>query len=55
MVGEQDESTAVVAVFYSISSTKQGLQGVDLGQMLIKRVVAQLRAELPFLKARLLY
>lgn len=27
-----------VAVFYSISSTQRGLSGVDLGQMLIKRV-----------------
>lgn len=35
------------AVFYSISSTQKGLQGVQLGNFLIKRVVVQLRAELP--------
>lgn len=35
------------AVFYSISSTQKGLQGVQLGNFLIKRVVAQLRGELP--------
>lgn len=35
------------AVFYSISATQKGLQGVQLGNFLIKRVVAQLRAELP--------
>lgn len=35
------------AVFYSISATQKGLQGVQLGNFLIKRVAAQLRAELP--------
>lgn len=35
------------AVFYSITSTQKGLQGVQLGNFLIKRVVAELRAELP--------
>lgn len=35
------------AVFYSITSTQKGLQGVDLGNYLIKRVVRELQAEFP--------
>lgn len=31
------------AVFYSISSTQAGLQGVELGNYLIKRVVRELQ------------
>ncbi|CAM9801151.1 unnamed protein product [Scytosiphon promiscuus] len=45
-----EESEARSAVFYSISATQKGLQGVQLGNFLIKRVVAQLRAELPQLE-----
>ncbi|CAM9502153.1 unnamed protein product [Ectocarpus fasciculatus] len=45
---EEDEARS--AVFYSISATQKGLQGVQLGNFLIKRVVAQLRAELPQLE-----
>ncbi|CAN0099545.1 unnamed protein product [Ectocarpus sp. 6 AP-2014] len=45
-----EEDKARSAVFYSISATQKGLQGVQLGNFLIKRVVAQLRAELPQLK-----
>eukprot|EP00904_Undaria_pinnatifida_P004794 jgi/Undpi1/1444/HiC_scaffold_11.g04835.m1 len=44
------EEEARCAVFYSISSTQKGLQGVQLGNFLIKRVVAQLRGELPQLE-----
>ncbi|KAJ2860770.1 hypothetical protein GGI22_002629 [Coemansia erecta] len=40
------ESSAKCAIFYSINS-QPGLSGVDLGNFLIKRVVAVLRAELP--------
>ncbi|KAJ2777932.1 hypothetical protein H4R18_004892 [Coemansia javaensis] len=40
------EAAATCAVFYSINS-QPGLSGVDLGNFLIKRVVAVLRAELP--------
>lgn len=35
------------AIFYSISSTQAGLQGVDLGNYLIKRVVRELQSEFP--------
>ena len=38
------------AIFYSISNTQQGLQGVSLGNFLIKRVVDYLLHELPHLK-----
>eukprot|EP00752_Nemacystus_decipiens_P007555 g6749.t1 len=47
---ECKEIEARSAVFYSISATQKGLQGVQLGNFLIKRVVAQLRAELPQLE-----
>ncbi|KAG7333351.1 hypothetical protein KOW79_003486 [Hemibagrus wyckioides] len=35
------------AIFYSISSTQAGLQGVELGNYLIKRVVRELQSEFP--------
>jgi malonyl-CoA decarboxylase len=45
---QQDKPTN--AIFYSISSAQQGLSGVSLGNFLIKRVVSQLRHELPSLE-----
>ncbi|MBN34204.1 MAG: malonyl-CoA decarboxylase [Rhodospirillaceae bacterium] len=42
--------TAEAAIFYSISNTQPGLAGVSLGDFLIKRVVEELRRELPNLK-----
>jgi malonyl-CoA decarboxylase len=45
-----DPQGASTAVFYSISNTQAGLRGVSFGGFLIKRVVEQLRAELPRLK-----
>ena len=45
-----DSAVANTAIFYSISSTQKGLQGVNLGTFLIKRVVDALAAELPDLK-----
>jgi len=38
------------AVFYSISNTQQGLRGINFGNFLIKRVVEDLRRDLPNLK-----
>lgn len=38
------------AIFYSISNTQNGLRGISLGNFLIKRVVDDLRHELPNLK-----
>ncbi|XP_035654580.1 malonyl-CoA decarboxylase, mitochondrial-like [Oncorhynchus keta] len=44
---EEDVSKVNTAVFYSISSTQAGLQGVELGNVLIKRVVRELQSEFP--------
>lgn len=41
---------ARVAVFYSISNTQKGLEGVSFGNFLIKQVVEDLARELPGLK-----
>ncbi|GAA3980938.1 malonyl-CoA decarboxylase family protein [Comamonas faecalis] len=40
-----DLSRATTAIFYSISSTQEGLRGVSFGDSLIKHVVDQLQAE----------
>ncbi|XP_056273763.1 malonyl-CoA decarboxylase, mitochondrial [Pseudoliparis swirei] len=44
---EEDVNKINAAVFYSISSTQAGLQGVELGNYLIKRVVRGLQSEFP--------
>lgn len=44
------ESEADTAVFYSISSTQDGLRGVSFGNFLIKQVAEDLLRELPQLK-----
>ncbi|MDE2017244.1 MAG: malonyl-CoA decarboxylase [Hyphomicrobiales bacterium] len=41
---------ATVATFYSISNTQRGLAGVSFGNFLIKRVVEDLRRDLPRLQ-----
>ncbi len=41
---------ADTAIFYSISNCQKGLVGVSLGEFLIKRVVAALRADFPGLR-----
>ena len=45
-----DPSRADTAVFYSISNAQRGLAGIAFGDFLIKRVVDDLRSELPNLK-----
>ncbi|XP_038610522.1 malonyl-CoA decarboxylase, mitochondrial isoform X2 [Tachyglossus aculeatus] len=45
----EDSNKIVAAIFYSISLTQQGLQGVELGTFLIKRVVKELQTEFPHL------
>lgn len=45
-----DESVNDTAVFYSISSTQPGLRGIDLGNMLIKRVIAEISNTNPHIK-----
>ena len=46
-----DPHAADTAIFYSISNTQQGLRGISFGNFLIKRVVEELKAEFPNLKA----
>ncbi|XP_032833348.2 malonyl-CoA decarboxylase, mitochondrial [Petromyzon marinus] len=43
----EDAGRVRAAVFYSISATQRGLQGIDLGHHLIKHVVRHLQAEFP--------
>ncbi len=45
-----DPLEADTAIFYSISNTQKGLQGISFGPFLIKQVVNSLRQELPNLK-----
>jgi len=47
---ETDADAADAAIFYSISNCQAGLAGVSFGNFLIKRVVDELRRELPNLK-----
>ena len=50
-VHQQIENPNLVdaAVFYSISSTQKGLNGIDLGNQLIKQVAGGLKAEFPLM------
>jgi malonyl-CoA decarboxylase len=43
-------SVADSAIFYSISNCQQGLRGISFGSFLIKRVVSELSADVPWLK-----
>lgn len=42
-----DTSRADTAIFYSISNTQKGLQGIAFGEYLIKLVVQRLKTEMP--------
>ncbi|XP_075227553.1 malonyl-CoA decarboxylase, mitochondrial-like [Lycorma delicatula] len=44
----EDPSCVKAAIFYSITSTQKGLQGIELGNYLIKQVVRELQAEFPY-------
>ncbi|XP_012321576.2 malonyl-CoA decarboxylase, mitochondrial [Aotus nancymaae] len=46
----EEKNRIAAAIFYSISLTQQGLQGVELGTFLIKRVVKELQREFPHLE-----
>ncbi len=43
----EDPELCKAAIFYSISSTQTGLQGIELGTHLIKQAVQRIREELP--------
>jgi len=45
-----DQQTADTAIFYSISNTQRGLRGISFGNLLLKRVIDDLRRDLPQLK-----
>lgn len=45
-----DSSRASTAIFYSITSTQEGLRGVSFGNFLLKRVVEDLQRDFPRLK-----
>lgn len=47
---EIDPLEANTAIFYSISNTQKGLQGISFGPFLIKQVVTELQQQLPNLK-----
>ncbi len=44
-----DEANATHAIFYSISACQDGLRGISFGAFLLKRVIEELRAELPMI------
>jgi malonyl-CoA decarboxylase len=46
-----DLRRADTAIFYSISSTQNGLRGISFGNFLIKRVVEELKREFPALRS----
>jgi len=48
---DTDSLEADTAIFYSISNTQKGLQGISFGPFLIKQVVTSLRQELSNLRA----
>ncbi|BES87681.1 Malonyl-CoA decarboxylase (MCD) [Nesidiocoris tenuis] len=43
----EEPNKVTTAIFYSITSTQPGLQGIELGNYLIKRVVQELQMEFP--------
>lgn len=45
-----DPQTADTAIFYSISNAQRGLRGISFGNLLLKRVIEDLRRDLPQLK-----
>lgn len=48
--GSISPSAPTTAIFYSISNCQRGLRGISFGNLLIKQITAQLKAEHPSLK-----
>ncbi|XP_012137597.2 malonyl-CoA decarboxylase, mitochondrial isoform X1 [Megachile rotundata] len=46
---EEHKTKIKAAIFYSITSTQKGLQGIELGNYLIKEVVKQIISEFPMI------
>ena len=46
----EDPNQVNVAIFYSISSTQKGLNGIDLGHHMIQHVVSELKVEFPHMQ-----
>ncbi|KAG7209608.1 hypothetical protein KM043_011264 [Ampulex compressa] len=46
---EEDKLQIKAAIFYSIASTQRGLQGIELGNYLIKEVANQITTEFPMI------
>ncbi|XP_014472595.1 PREDICTED: malonyl-CoA decarboxylase, mitochondrial-like isoform X1 [Dinoponera quadriceps] len=47
---EEDKTKIKAAIFYSIASTQKGLQGIELGNYLIKEVVNEITTEFPVIQ-----
>ncbi|KAG5325428.1 DCMC protein, partial [Pseudoatta argentina] len=47
---EEDKSKIKAAIFYSIVSTQKGLQGIELGNYLIKEVASEITTEFPAIR-----
>lgn len=47
VLSKENAIAMTTAVFYSITSTQKGLQGIEFGNHLIKRAIVQLQAEFP--------
>ncbi|XP_076287830.1 malonyl-CoA decarboxylase, mitochondrial isoform X2 [Lasioglossum baleicum] len=47
---EEDKCKIQSAIFYSIASTQKGLQGIELGNYLIKEVASEIISEFPMIR-----
>ncbi|XP_031846449.1 malonyl-CoA decarboxylase, mitochondrial isoform X2 [Nomia melanderi] len=47
---DEDKCKITAAIFYSIASTQKGLQGIELGNYLIKEVASEIISEFPMIR-----